>query len=395
MHRHLPLALCVLTLGCAPAGDAELRPVLDDEDGYSRALASLDAELEATRARSGTDWTVHGQLAGLHLRRARLAGGYDDYDAALEALDEAFALAPDGSGPHAVEARVLASLHRLPEAEGAVERASERVLLDDATRASLDLLDSELAWQGGAYDDALNGLADVHDRRPTFGSHARIGHQAWHTLDDATAEAAFDDAEEAIVGEAPVLRAWTHLQRGILDLDRGRLDEALDHYHDADAALPGWWLVQEHIAEIWVLTGHEERAEVLYVDIVERTGAPEFMDALAELALSRGEEAEAARWTAEARAAYDDQLARHPEAAAGHAVDHYLTFAAPSEALDLAEANVMARPNAEAHVKLAAAHLAAGDVPAAREALDRALDTPWRNSDLFDVQAAVEAAEAD
>ena len=381
----------VLLVACAaPTADLTLAP---DVDGFSAALHRVDHDLAATAALDATDWTVQGRLAGLHLQRARLAGGYADYDHALLALDRAYAQAAPGAGPHQTHARVLASLHRLPEAIDAVDRARDRILIDDVTTAELDLLRAELAWQQGDYPTALDASAELELRRPTWRTASTGAHHAWHTLQDAEAERAWDLAEQRLVGEQRVARAWLHLQRGLLDLDRGRPDEALHHYLDADAALPGWWLVHEHVAEALVLTGHPDQAEPIYRDVVEHTDAPEFMDALAGLALDRGDRHAADAWIARAEARYEDQLAAHPEAAAGHALGHYLDFGPADRAVELARANLAARPNAEAHTWLALALLHADRPDEAREHVTAALATPWRSGDLLALAAELDVGE--
>jgi tetratricopeptide (TPR) repeat protein len=383
------LTIGLLAAACATPDAVVLAP---DLAGYSRELDGLDSRIEAANALVGSDWTASGRVASLRLERARLAGGYDDYDHALDALDHAFALAPEGSGPLTTRAQVHASLHRLGPALHDLAVARSRILLDDRTVARMDLLAGDLAWQGGDYDAGMAIVADVDTRLASFGSAASVAHQAWHTLDDPAAETAFDRAEAHLIGDAPVARAWIHLQRGLLDLDRGDPDGALGHYLRADAAVPGWWLVHEHVAEALVLTGRSAQAEGIYLDVVERTDSPEFMDALAELALARGDAAEAERWIAGAELRYEDQLARYPEAAAGHALDHWLVFGPPERAVELARANLTARPSAEARGKLAAALLQVGDVDEAVDHIDAALATPWRNGDLLATAAAVYGA---
>lgn len=382
--------LLALLAACSPAPPVHLA----DGDAYDEKVARLDADLAATRARSdGRDWTLAERVAALHLQRARLTGDYGDYDHALDALDEAFRIAPDGSGPHATQAAVLASLHRLDEASAANNRAWQRPLLDDRTRARLTLLDGQLSWQRGDYRVGHATLIQAHALRDSTASHAALAHHAWHTTDFSAADAGYLDALDLVPAGDAHGRAWVELQRGILDLDRAHLDEAMAHFLDADAAFPGWWLVHEHIAEVLTLTGREEQAERLYIDIIERTDNPEFMDALGALREARGEDGSGL--LAEARRRHMDRLERHPQAAAGHALDHFLAYGSPTEALELARANVTARPNAEAHMKLAQALLNAGRPRDADQALSLALATPWRTAELHDLAARVAEAAGD
>ena len=380
MHR---LSLLVGLAACAQP-DVSLTP---DVDGFSHHLATLDNAIASTEvlAMSGADWAHEERLAGMFLQRARLVGGYDDYDAALSALDRAFAIAPPGSGPRETEAAVLQSLHRLDEAKAALEQAQQRPLLDDAARARLLLLDAQIAWQSGLYDDSLEQTDEALSVRVTYDGLAFRAHQAARLGAFDRADAAYEEAALELPQSDDYTLAWVELQRGILDLDRDHLDDALDHFLAADARFPGWWLIHEHIAEVWSLQGDAARSRTLYIDVVGRTGHPEFIDALASL--SRGAERE--DLIDEAYAAYRDQLERHPEAAAGHALGHFMDFGAPSEALRLAEANLAARPNAEARMLLAQAALHADAPDRARAAIEEALATPWQTPELHDTAAEV------
>ena len=92
---------------------------------------------------------------------------------------------------------------------------------------------------------------------------------------------------------------------------------------------------------------------------------------------------------------YADQLARFPEAAAGHALGHYLSFGRPEHALDLAEANLAVRDNAESRLWLAQALLACERPDEALDAVETALSTPWVTAELHATAAAAYEAVRD
>src|SRR5205085_10449333 len=90
---------------------------------YDEALSRADLQLAGARdlARTrGGEWLVQDRLANILIERARLTGSFDDYAAAQQALDRAFATAPAGSGPHMTEAALAFGLHRLAAAEAAL-----------------------------------------------------------------------------------------------------------------------------------------------------------------------------------------------------------------------------------------------------------------------------------
>ena len=134
----------------------------------------------------------------------------------------------------------------------------------------------------------------------------------------------------------------------------------------------------------------------LYADIIARTDNPEFMDAVAGIHRAAGRTEAAAPLIARADAIYEAQLLRFPEAAYGHALEHFLEFGAdPKRTVTLAEANHRTRPNAEAKISLARAYLQAGRKDDARKAIDEALATPWNTADLHAVAAEVLTATGD
>lgn len=189
-------------------------------------------------------------------------------------------------------------------------------------------------------------------------------------------------AAEAYHGGSLMTQAWNELHRGILDLERGRLDEAMAHYRAADDICSGWWLIEEHIAEVLAENGERDAAAALYVDIIERTGLPEFMTAMAELELA-AEDVEASRtWAARAEATYVRRMAHFRQAVVGHALEHWIAFGEPADAVELARENAASSPNGDALAAFTRALVNAGDLQRAAAAADRAVGTGFSSADL-------------
>lgn len=362
---------------------------------YADELAAVDERIKAHRARADatTGWPVLASLADDYLERARLTGDYDDYAAAEAALKEAFGRAVDGGGPLFTRAQLHFTLHRLAEASADLERLSKKVVIDDRERANLDGLRADIAFQRGDMPAALAGYEAALAAKRSSTALARMALYRWKLGDHEGADALYAEAYDAYDGDARQPAAWYKLVRGLLDLDRGRDREALAHYREAEAELAGYWLVEEHIAEILNRLGERDASIALYESLVERTHNPEFMDALADILREQGETARAEALVRDSRAAYERLLAQFPEAAAGHAIGHYLDRGdQPKRALELAIANHETRPNPDAKVLLARAHLAAGDPAAAEAVIREALRGPWDFADLHAVAAEVFAA---
>ncbi len=385
------------TLPLEPSSEPRVQFPLAGE--LDDALLRLDSSIIATlqlAERQAKGWQQFARATGLYMQRARLTGSYDDYANAEAALERAFLRAPEGSGPFEARARLNFSLHRLPRVDEDLANMGRRVLQDNEYKARLIGLTADVAFQRGQYAEALAGFERALELDREFPGLARLAQYRWKTGAYDQAERLYDEAEALLRVRTGSSMAWLQLQRGLMDLDRGRYLEAMAHYHDADRALPGYWLVEEHKAEILTLLGQRVVALQLYRDIIERTGNPEFMDAAAGILQERGDAAGARAMITRARAAYEGQLARYPEAAYGHALDHFLEFGEdPARTVALAEANHTLRPNAEAKEALALAYLGAGRAADARRVIEEALATPFVSASLHMAASEVYGALAD
>jgi predicted Zn-dependent protease len=246
---------------------------------------------------------------------------------------------------------------------------------------------AQLDMAMGRYDDARPVLERMAEsKRPEHLS--RLAIFRWKTGDLDGADALLVEADAGYHGRFHRPEAWYHLHRGIFDLERGQYHDAMAHYLAAKDELAGYWLIDEHIAEIHLLQGNLEKARSMYEDLVERTGNPEFMDRLAETLEQQGEADAAKAMIARARAAYEERLKQFPEATWGHAIDHWIAWGDPAEALEMARKNHANRPNGDAKLALIQALMKAGELAEARKVMKEVQDSP------FDVPEVAELAEA-
>jgi tetratricopeptide (TPR) repeat protein len=380
-------------------GDAPAPPVAAPQPGgaatgarYPAVLAELDRRADALQRRASgrpDDWLIRSHLAAALLERANLTNQVDDLARVQTALDESFALVPRGTGPVLLAARFNFSIHRLAAAEAHLDMLDGHAIprRDDVMAARL--LRAQIAVQRGQYAVALDGLTAIAAEAPSLATpelalyHAKTGDPR---KAEALLEAALTKAKD------PQHRAWTRLQLGIVAMNRGELQLALQHLQAAEAELAGWWLVQEHIAEVHIRRSNHARAVVLFEELVREADLPQHMDSLAGLYRHTGKPQEADALISQAAARWDLQLARFPESAMGHALQHHLQFGAPARALELALANYALRPGGDAMVSLARAHLKAGQAAEALAVAERALATPYRAAALHDVAAKAHAA---
>jgi tetratricopeptide (TPR) repeat protein len=362
--------------------------------GYAALLDQLDRGIENLQRRASKrsdDWLTRQYLGNLLLERAGLTNRLEDFVRLEALLDDSFAIAPKGAGPSMLAARFNFTIHRLDVAERHLETIDRRPVPMADEQLLARALRAEIAVQRGQYEAAFAELTAVAAVAPQIVDttlalyHARTG-------DPLKADALLADALESTSEKDVRRRAWIMLQRGIMAMDRGELMDALKHLRDADAELSGWWLVQEHIAEVYSRLGNHDKAIAIYEQMVPQTGLPQHKDALASLYRHTGKPQEADELIAQAAATWERQLARFPEAAMGHALQHHLQFGAPQRALELALANHAARPGGDAQVALARAHLKAGQPAEALAVVERALASPYRTARLHDVAAQAHAA---
>lgn len=360
-------------------------------DSYA---SGIDAARERAAGRPG-EWLVQEQYARALLARGRLSGSFDDYAMAQQVLDRALSDAPAGAGPHLALANLHLLMHRLAGAEamlGAIGRYA--VPPDAGEQAEIAGMRGDIAFYRGDYSGAWRFYGDADRLQPGSADFRRAIFYSKTGRSDL-AERQFDSYERNLARPSRQLRANLQLQRGILDLESGRYSDALDHFNRADAIFPGWWLVEEHIAETTALLGDQPGAERRYRRVIARTGAPEFMDALAALLLARGADAEAHQLRRRSRALWERRLGQFPEASFGHALDHCAGFGDRDCALRLARRNYEARPYGEAGEQLVAALADAGRLDEARQAIDRILRSPWRTADLFATAHRIYLAQGD
>lgn len=361
------------------------------------AAEGLDREIagtEALIAKHDNDWTRREELAGLFQRRARLTGRFADWIRADETLVAAFAIAPEGSGPHLSAARLEFALHRLDGVEPHLAAHERRILVDEPDRAEIARIRGDVALQRGDHATARTHYDASLALRPSLP--ATYGHVqlAWWEARFDDAYALLDTCDTLVHGKDENTRAWLDLQRGLIALDRGRWEEAERHYLAADLHFPGWYLVIEHLAEVRAEMGRIAEAEAAWRAVIDSTGgAPEFLDALAESRRNAGDIQSADALAARAEAGWRDLLSRYPTAASGHAFDHFLARD-PAFALELARKDVAVRPNGSVRTRLAAALLANGDAPGARAEVEAVLATPYRSAALYAVGAEAGGPQA-
>jgi tetratricopeptide (TPR) repeat protein len=365
--------------------------VREGPSAYDEALDELNRDLvayERLAARPPLQWLHIERVASLYMQRAQLTGDHGDYVRAQEELERAFSIAGEGSGPLLTRAYLHFTLHRLDRVEPDLAQIERGILIPPGVVEEIKQLRADLAFQRGDYERAAQLHRELEEAHPSSLTAFGIAQDLWRTGQLEQADR-FLALAAARAERSPRSASWVELQRGVLDEERGRYDDALAHYRRADELFSGHWLVEERLARIDARQGRLASAERRYRTLIGRVESAELMDPLADILERRGRGEQAERMRASATASYERSLETLPEASYGHALRHFLKHGSAARALELALANHAQRPNGEAATLLAMAHYRAGDRDAARAQIEAVLATPYRSAELHAAAAKI------
>ena len=151
------------------------------------------------------------------------------------------------------------------------------------------------------------------------------------------------------------------MQRGLLHLRHGRLSEAERHYERAEAAYSGYWVVDEHTAELRAAQGRIDEAIALYESAALRAGRPELAQAVGDLHRHAGDPGAARAWHERALAGYLDSAGRGEVQYHHHLAEYYADVEHDgAAAVDWAERDHALRPHYATEMALAWAFHRAG-----------------------------------
>ena len=159
----------------------------------------------------------------------------------------------------------------------------------------------------------------------------------------AAAEARYSAALDADQGISPFPCAQLLFEWGVSAMRRGDLDRAEAIFAELDAILPAHVPGRGHRAEVALARGQLDVAAALIKPLLEISDDPEYRATYAEILAARGD-GQAANEAERAAAAYEQLLARRPEAYADHAATFFMGVGnQPQLAVDLASANLKLR----------------------------------------------------
>ncbi len=369
----LPVVLPLLGVGCQ-----YIVPIDDKLTDYRIELGQIGAEIERLGQRaSGENEQDALRLIYQLYRRAGLTNDFSDYRATEAALRRAFSSFGPSQQWYLFHANFNFKLHRLAEAK------SDLIALERYGGSPQgEILKADIALQQGQYQIAGQAFAEICRENPSWDNLARLAYFKMHTGEPEAADALYRQAQDLLSVKQMRHFAWLELQRGLIDLEGKHYRDALNHYLLAERAYSGYWLVREHIAEVYALLGRRDEAVELYRTVIEQTRNPEFLSALGVIYEAEGNP-EANELYARADALFDGQYRLFPEAAVGHFVESLLKRrGVDRRLLEYARRNHRWRANGQAKYLLARAEQKVGNEAGARNLMQHILDSPWRSGDI-------------
>jgi tetratricopeptide (TPR) repeat protein len=358
---------------------------------YETELEKIEQDIVALGARS-LEPPINVENATKYAyrlyQRASLNGDLKQLRVAEEAID---AVIPQLQRPDdllLLKAGLCFKVHRLDGVKEIFAAYPELREADEGMK-----LDADLHFQEGRYDTARDAYLHAISKNRSWDNLARYAHFVSKFEGADVADELYAEAEDELTSKQMRSFAWVQLQRGLLDLERGRFDEAEAHYSIADQAYPGYWMVEEHQAALLAQRGRHEAALDLYRSLTERVRKPELLQTVGDLYRHIGAPELARPYHDRALEAFEESAARGEVHYYHHLVDfHCAVTRSAKQAVEWARKDVALRSNFSTQSALAWALHLDGSSNEALAWMEEALASRVIDGHLFSHAAAIYAA---
>jgi len=308
-------------------------------------------------------------------QRASLNGNLKEFPIVDCAIDKLIPQLRYPDDLYLLKANIAFKLHRLDDVK--------RNLLSE-TDEGMKLV-ADLHFQEGRYSEAKAAYEKAIEKNRTWDNIARYAHFVSKLEDMERADELYLEAEDEITSKQMRSYAWIELQRGMLDLARGHLEDASAHYRRAEKAYSGYWLTDEHIAGLLAAQGRHEEAAALYEDLVQRVAKPELAQALGQLYTLMGQPDRARPYYDRALAEYMASVKRGEV----HYYHHLVDVTRNGDAVKWARLDLELRKNFSTQAALAWALYLDGQLIEAVRRINQALSSGVIDAHLFSHAAKI------
>ena len=335
--------------------------------GYAADMRHIDDDIAALSRTTGPE-QITRHVYRLY-QKASISGDLAALTTLIPTIDDAIKLLSNPGDLYLLKAHAAFKLHKLADVDAAL-RTVPSVYKSDEGR----LIRADLDFQHGRYRMAENGYIEVLQRERSWGALARLAYLCGKMGDVIGADRLYEEAQDQLTAKEMRPYAWLEVQRGFLDFAHGRHCDARLHYQHADAAYPGYWLVEEHIAELLGAKGRYEEAAAIFERVVSTIERPDLEQAIGELYELAGSMGPAGYWKERALTAYLQSAQRGEVHFYHHLADYYTDVVEDgAEAVKWAQKDLRLRENYATQAALAWSLYRAGQFGDAVRWIDRAL----------------------
>jgi len=346
------------------------------------------SELEENMSAGPIDAGTTTRLLYRMFHRASLTGSFAEFEIAETAINNAIRQIGPWADLCFLKANLDFKFHRLPNTKQDLEMVP---CLADSPQGKV--LKADIDLQEGRYQDARTGYERAIEDNRTWDNLVRLAYFNTKMGDEAGAEQLYLEAEDEITAKEMRSYAWVELQRGLLDLSHGRYEETRVHYNRAHAAYSGYWLIDEHVAELLGALGKFDEAIALYEEVIGRVPKPELQAVIGELYALMGKPDEAQSWYEKALAAYLKSVQRGDVHYYHHLADFYADVRENGEeAVKWAHKDLELRRNFATQAAVAWAYYRNGQFADALDLMNKALSSGVKDARLFHQAAMIHVA---
>ena len=269
--------------GAAPASRSHGVAAVTDRHELDRMIGAYEQRVGLVP--NEADFAFLGQL---YMQRGRQTGDVGTYLQAEYAIGQAVVRAPDDPGVQLQLAGVRYTTHDFP---GALDIA-QRILAKSPDSLGARMIAGDALLETGRYDSvglAYEAVANGSPHAPAIEvRQARLAFVQGR-VDEARRLAALaeDDAIASAIG-GPDL-AFYEAFRAQVEFDTGRYEQAAALYHAALEEAPGYYVALAGLARTRAAQGRDDEAVALYERAVAIVPQPDFIAALGDLYVLRGD----------------------------------------------------------------------------------------------------------
>ena len=282
------------------------------------ALLNLQAQIDGLEGPGTCAEAV--ALIDLLILRGLILGRISDYERAARLADRLVRDAITDAGAYMARARTRAVFHRFSEALDDLDHADrispQGIPAKHERAAILQAL--------GRYDEALAAYEDAADRGGQFEQAGALAGLWADCGESGTAQRFYLESLRSYGGVSPFPVALLDFQLGTMWMRHDRLDQARTCFEAAISRVPAFAAAQGHLAEVEADLGEPEAAIARLYPLAIASDDPDYAAQLARILGEMGRTDEASGWCRLAAERYDELTAVHPAAFADHAAEFWL-----------------------------------------------------------------------